>query len=41
MLEKFLKYIWIPTNSSYETEKKPSTESKWNLARVLVEELKN
>lgn len=40
MLEKFLKYIRIPTNSSYETATTPSTETQWNLARVLVEELK-
>lgn len=40
ILDRFLKYINIPTNSSSKTKTFPSTSSQWNLARILVEELK-
>ena len=40
ILDRFLKYILIPTNSNSETGTSPSTENQRNLAQVLVEELK-
>lgn len=40
ILDRFLKYISIPTNSNSESEKSPSTDSQRNLAKVLVDELK-
>ena len=40
MLKKFLNYVQISTNSSRETGTTPSTVSQWNLARLLVKELK-
>lgn len=40
VLDRFLKYIKIPTNSNSESGKSPSTDTQWNLANVLVEELK-
>lgn len=40
ILERFLKYINIPTNSNFETETSPSTSAQWNLAEILVQELK-
>jgi len=40
ILDRFFKYIKIPTNSSSNTGKHPSTEKQWNLAKVLVEDLK-
>lgn len=39
-LERFLKYAVIETTSSEETTTTPSTETQFNLARVLVDELK-
>ena len=40
ILDKFLKYIQISTNSNSETGTTPSTNAQWDLARILVEELK-
>lgn len=40
VLERFLKYISIPTNSDSETEATPSTKVQFELAKYLVEELK-
>lgn len=40
LLNKFLKYIHIPTNSNSNTKTTPSTNNQRNLAKVLVEELK-
>lgn len=40
ILDRFLKYILIPTNSNSETGTSPSTEAQRNLAEVLVQELK-
>ena len=41
MLDRFLKYIQISTNSDSETGTTPSTETQWNLAKLLVQELKD
>lgn len=41
ILNKFLNYISIPTNSNSETGTTPSTTTQWNLAKVLVQELKD
>lgn len=40
VLDRFLKYIKIPTNSTSKSQITPSTKFQWDLARVLVEELK-
>lgn len=40
ILDRFLKYIKIPTNSNSQSETTPSTETQWNLAKELVQELK-
>lgn len=40
ILNRFLSYIRIPTNSSSDTGNTPSTVTQWNLARKLVQELK-
>lgn len=40
ILERFIKYISISTNSNSETLTSPSTNEQWNLANVLVQELK-
>ena len=39
-LERFLKYITIETTSSEESTTSPSTASQFDLARLLVDELK-
>lgn len=41
ILDRFLKYISIPTNSNSNSEKTPSTDSQKILAKKLVEELKS
>lgn len=41
ILDKFLRYISIPTNSNSETQVTPSTNAQWNLAKVLEQELKS
>jgi tripeptide aminopeptidase len=39
--ERFLRYIAVNTRSNDEmTEKTPSTENQWDLARLLEKELK-
>ena len=38
--ERFLRYVKINTESKDEQEMVPSTEVQWNLAKLLVEELK-
>lgn len=38
--EKLLRYVKIDTQASYESEATPSTEKQFNLARLLVDELK-
>lgn len=40
ILNRFLKYIGIPTNSNSETGTTPSTKKQWDLAKILVQELK-
>lgn len=40
ILDRFLKYISIPTNSKSDMEVQPSTSSQRNLAEYLVSELK-
>lgn len=39
-LTRLLRYVRIPTRSAEGMEGCPSTEGQWNLARLLVEELK-
>ena len=38
--ERFLRYVQINTESKDEQETVPSTEVQWDLAKLLVEELK-
>ena len=40
IIERFIKYITIDTQSDPENSDFPSTEKQWNLAKVLVEDLK-
>jgi tripeptide aminopeptidase len=40
VLERFLRYVKIDTRSDPSSEQDPSTEKQWNLARLLVEEMK-
>ena len=41
VLDRFLKYVTIDTESDPNSTTFPSTEKQKNLAKVLVEELKN
>lgn len=41
ILERFLKYVKIETTSSASSDLIPSTKSQYNLARVLIQELKD
>lgn len=40
ILERFLRYVKIDTQSDPESETCPSTSKQWNLANLLVQELK-
>ncbi len=40
LIERFLRYVKIDTQSNEENENSPSTEKQFDLARILVEELK-
>ena len=40
IIDRFVKYITIDTQSDPENPEFPSTEKQWNLAHLLVEELK-
>jgi tripeptide aminopeptidase len=40
LLERFLRYVAIDTQSDEESEGCPSSEKQWDLAHILVEELK-
>ena len=40
VLDRFLRYVKIDTQSAEGKEKVPSTEKQWNLARLLEKELK-
>lgn len=41
LLERFLRYVKIDTRSDDTSSTFPSTEKQWNLARLLVDELKS
>ncbi|MBN2663896.1 MAG: peptidase T [Bacteroidales bacterium] len=41
LLERFIRYIKIDTESDNNSENTPSTSKQFNLAKILVEELKN
>ncbi|GIM50363.1 peptidase T [Capnocytophaga stomatis] len=41
LVERFITYIKTDTQSDPESQTTPSTEKQWNLARLLVEELKS
>jgi tripeptide aminopeptidase len=38
---RFIRYVKIDTQSQYDVDKVPSTDKQFNLARILVEELKS
>ena len=40
IIDRFIKYVKIDTQSDPNNEAFPSTEKQWNLAKVLVEDLK-
>jgi tripeptide aminopeptidase len=40
LIERFIKYIKIDSQSDPESTTTPSTEKQWNIARVLVDDLK-
>ncbi|WP_438444992.1 peptidase T [Gorillibacterium sp. sgz5001074] len=40
LIERFVSYAKVETQSSYDSDTCPSTPGQWNLARQLVEELK-
>lgn len=40
LVERFLRYVKIDTQSNEENENSPSTEKQFDLAKILVEELK-
>ena len=40
LIERFVKYIKIDSTSDPESTATPSTEKQWNIARVLVDDLK-
>ena len=40
LVERFLRYVKVDTQSSHETHTHPSTEKQKNLSRILVDELK-
>ncbi|MDT8346240.1 MAG: peptidase T, partial [Flavobacteriaceae bacterium] len=41
LLNRFLTYVKIDTQSDPNSETTPSTKKQWNLAKLLVEELKS
>ena len=41
LIERFLSYVKVDTQSSHETHTHPSTEKQKDLSRILVQELKN
>lgn len=41
LLEKFLKYVKVDTKSDENTGTTPSTKGQWELAKILVDELKS
>ena len=40
LTERFLKYVAVYTHSAKDVKKDPTTERQWDLARILVEDLK-
>ena len=40
LVDRFIKYIKIDSQSNPESETTPSTKKQWNMANLLVEELK-
>ena len=40
LTDRFIKYIYVDTQSDPENEAFPSTEKQWDLAKILVEDLK-
>lgn len=40
MIERFLKYVKIGTDSNPQSSECPSSEIQWDLAKVIVEDLK-
>ena len=40
LVDRFIKYIKIDSQSDPESATTPSTEKQWNMANLLVEELK-
>ena len=40
LIERFIKYVTIDTESDPNNPAFPSTENQWDLANVLVEDLK-
>ena len=41
IIERFISYVKIDTQSNPKSETTPSTEKQWDLANKLVEELKS
>lgn len=41
LIERFLRYVKVDTQSSHETHTHPSTEKQKNLSRILLKELKD
>ena len=39
LVDRFIKYIKIDSQSNPESATTPSTEKQWNMANLLVEEL--
>ena len=40
LIERFIKYVTIDTESDPNNPAFPSTENQWDLANILVEDLK-
>jgi len=40
LIERFIKYIQIDSQSDPESDTTPSTEKQWNIARILADDLK-
>ncbi|MCF0150555.1 MAG: peptidase T [Firmicutes bacterium] len=40
LVERFLKYVAVYTHSARDIEKDPTTEMQWDLAKILVEDMK-
>jgi len=40
ILDRFLRYVSVDTQSNEESETQPSTAKQWNLLKMLRDELK-